>query len=142
MDYEKVRVYGVTLEDIKELLKREGFQHTPLQIWKPGQVFGLVKKVKDPWEMHVRGFEDGHLEAEFEVSRDYLEHLDDRHRRSAARELSLVLSEHGIPHTIESNSSNIKLNLEVPKTLTPWKLLLTFGFILFTLYLLGKREGK
>lgn len=142
MEYEKVKVYGVNIRDVEGILKDEGFQSTPFQIWKPGQVFGLVRRLDPPWdawEMHVRGFEDGHLEAEIEISRDYLEHLDDRYRRSAGVELSQLLSKHGIPHAIE-RSGNVKLDLESPETLTPWKPIVALGVIVLALYTLSKKE--
>ncbi|ASJ02924.1 hypothetical protein A3L09_06470 [Thermococcus profundus] len=140
MEYEKVQVYGVSLADIEQILRREGFQDTLLQVQKPGQVFGLVKRLNPPWEMHVRGFEDGHLEAEIEISRDYLEHLNDSYRRSAATELSQLLSKYGIPHTVKRDS-NVKLDLEVPETLTPWKpIVAALGVIILTSYILRKKE--
>jgi len=143
MEYEKVKVYGVGLADIEQILREEGFQDTLLQVQKPGQVFGLVKRLDPPWEiweMHVRGFEDGHLEAEIEISRDYLEHLDDRYRRSAGTELSQLLSKHGVPHVVE-RGGNVKLDLEVPETLTPWKMIaVALGVIALALYVLSKKE--
>lgn len=145
MEYEKIRPYGVSIKDIEGILRKEGFRDTILQVQKPGQVFGLVKRLGHPWEMwemHVRGFEDGHLEAEIEISRDYLEHLNDSYRRSAAAELSRLLSKHGIPHAIE-RSSNVKLDLEAPKTLTPWKpMVLALGGIMFALYVLSRDKEK
>jgi len=35
------------LDCVEDALVREGFRDTPLQIWKPGQVFGLVKPLDD-----------------------------------------------------------------------------------------------
>ena len=142
MEYEKIRPYGVSIKDIEGILRKEGFQDTVLQVQKSGQVFGLVKRLDPPWEMwemHVRGFEDGHLEAEIEISRDYLEHLNDNYRRSAAAELSQLLSKHGIQHIIE-RSNNVKLDLEAPRTLTPWKPIVALGVIALALYVLGKKE--
>jgi len=63
------------LDRAKEVLIKEGFRDTPLQIWKPEQVFGLVKPLDDVYEIHVRGYQDGTLDAEIEVPREYLEHL-------------------------------------------------------------------
>ena len=142
MGYEKIQVYGISIKDIEEILRREGFKDTVLQVWKPGQVFGLVKRLDPPWEiweMHVRGFDDGHLEAEIEISRDYLEHLDDRHRRSAAAELSQILNKYGIPHTIE-RSDNVKLDLEAPEALTPWKPIAAVGMVILALYILSREK--
>jgi hypothetical protein len=69
------RVWVLCLDCVKDVLVREGFRDTPLQIWKPEQVFGLVKPLDDVYEIHVRGYQDGTLDAEIEVSREYLEHL-------------------------------------------------------------------
>ena len=46
------------LERVKQALIEEGFRDTLLQIQKPNQIFGLVKKIDDIWELHFRGFED------------------------------------------------------------------------------------
>ncbi len=75
------------LETVRQVLLAEGFKNTMLQVVKPGQVFGLVKRMDPVWEMHIRGFEGEVLESEIEVSRDYFEHLDDRFRREATNEL-------------------------------------------------------
>ena len=75
------------LNAVKQALIADGFVNTVLQIQKPNQVFGLVKKLVRPWEMHVRGLSTNRVEAEIEISREYLEHLDDRYRRSALNEL-------------------------------------------------------
>ena len=122
------------LERVKQALYVEGFRDTFLQVWKEGQVFGLVKKIDDIWEMHVRGFEDGHLEAEIEVSRDYLEHLNDKYRRPAINRLSKILDRHNIPYNVVGNPE-VMSELEPPRTLTPWKpivvSLLTIASIVF-----------
>ena len=108
------------LKRVENVLKEEGFEHTYLQVWKEGQVFGLIKRIDDKWEMHVRGFEDGHLEAEIEISREYLEHLDDRYRRSAVRELSKILSKYNIPHKVTGDYGLEATFLPEPESLTPW----------------------
>jgi len=129
------------LKQVKQILRKEGFEDTLLQVVKPGQVFGLVKKLDHPWEMHVRGFEDGHLEAEIEISRDYLEHLDDRYRTSAAEKLGEILSNYGIPYEIKSDGSGVNLKLETPETLTPWKPIALVIGLLGIMYVLSKRES-
>ncbi len=74
MTYGAIRVY-VDLGVVKRILLNEGFYEPLLQAWKPGQVFGLVKPLNELIEVHVRGYEDGTLDAEVELSREYLEHL-------------------------------------------------------------------
>ena len=85
------------LQRVKEVLSLEGFNDTFLQVRQSGQVFGLVKKLDNIWQMHVRGFNDERLEAEIEVSNDYFEHLDENYRRDATPELRQILDAYQIP---------------------------------------------
>ena len=117
------------LEMAREVLAQDGFRHTPLQVVKPGQVFGLVKRVDDIWEMHVRGFDDGRLESEIEVSRDYFEHLDDRFRRDATTDLKQILDAYEVPCSIEGDISHSTVVLPYPQSVTPWKPLAALGGI-------------
>ena len=39
------------IEKVRQALESEGFRHTPPQIQKEGQLFGLVKKIDNIWEM-------------------------------------------------------------------------------------------
>ena len=71
--------------------------------------------------MHVRGFNDGRLEAEIEVSRDYFEHLDDDYRRDATLELIQILDAHQIPYEFKGSLPQMEVILLPPKQLTPWK---------------------
>ena len=116
------------LERVKQVLIEEGFRDTRLQIQKPNQIFGLVKKINNMWEMHFRGFEDGRIEPEMEVSRDYLEHLDDRYRRAAINELTEILDSHNIPYK-RTGETQLDLRIERPSTLTEWKPFLNLGIL-------------
>lgn len=117
------------LEDVKQALLDAGYGDTLLQIGKPGQVFGLVKDVGEYWQYHIRGFEDGHLESEFEISRHYLEHPDTS--RPATAELRKILDERGIPYSWEGQlEAPIQIGTEPPGTLTDWRPLLVIGVAL------------
>jgi hypothetical protein len=74
MAYGAIKVY-MDLEVVRRILLSEGFHEPLLQGWREGQVFGLVKLLNELVEVHVRGYEDGTLDAEVELSREYLEHL-------------------------------------------------------------------
>ena len=59
-------------------LKTQGFKDaTPA--WDQGEKYGLSKIIYDPWEMHIRIFENGQIYSHIEVRRDYFEHLDERY---------------------------------------------------------------
>lgn len=128
------------LETAKKVLVQEGFRHTLLQVVKTGQVFGLVKKVGDIWEMHVRSFDDGRLESEIEISRDYFEHLDDRFRRDATADLKQILDAYGVPCSIEGDISHSTVVLPYPESVTAWKPLVTVVGIAVFLLWLGTRK--
>lgn len=125
---------------VKQALFSEGFKHTDLQIRKPNQVFGLVKKLHHPWEMHVRGFSNNRLEAEIEISREYLEHLDDHYRRSAVSELVEVLNRHRIPYKITGKIPDQHFVMESPPILTEWKPLVFIGIVVVLLIILAKEK--
>lgn len=130
------------LGDVKRALLDEGFEPTVLQIVKPGQVFGLVKDISNVWQMHVRGFEDGHLESEIEISRYYLEHPSTS--RPATEELRKILDQHNIQHNWEGQLvAPIQVKTEPPGTLTDWRPLLAIGVAIAAVvsiaYLIGKR---
>ena len=133
------------LQVVKEVLIQEGFQDTILQLRKPGQVFGLIKKLDNTWEIHVRGFEDGRLESEIEISRDYFEHFSDEYRTEATSELTQILDAYQIPYKIIGSPSSSTVALYPPKALTPWKPIAAIGGIVaffgFLIWLGKKRKG-
>lgn len=124
------------LQNVKEVLMQEGFSGTILQVIEPGQVFGLVRKQDEIWEMHVRGFADGRLEAEIEISRDYFEHLNDNYRRDATLELIQILKAYQVPYQTKGTLPEMQVTLHPPKQLTPWKPIATLvGVVVFLIWL-------
>jgi hypothetical protein len=115
------------LDCVKDVLVREGFRDTLLQIWKPGQVFGLVKPLDEVYEVHVRGYQDGTLDAEIEVSREYLEHLV-YGSYPYDHYLMEILKRHNIPHKVVKPIESAQKPPK-PATLTPWKPLLLIGAV-------------
>ena len=107
------------LESVKRALMEEGFAHTEFQHIKPGQYFGLIKDLPGGLQMHVRGFSDGRLEAEIEISRFYLEHPF--YKKPAVRELAKILKRHGIPYTEEKMLRFPQPVRKMPKSLTDWR---------------------
>jgi len=130
------------LQSVHQALLNEGFADPgPLQqVVKRGQVFGLVKRLDDVWEIHIRGFDDETLEAEIEVSRDYLEHFNDRYRTDATVELTRILDCYGIPYTITGALPHTTVRLEVPEGVTPWRPLATVAGIWALLWFFGRKK--
>lgn len=109
---------------VEEALEAEGFSDPGiLQNYKDGQVFGVVKDLDETWQMHVRGYKDGSLEAEIEISRWHLEHLQDSPliRRSAHQELGEILHLHGIYYTTNSTFPYQEETPQPPAAVTDWR---------------------
>ncbi len=98
LTYGPVRVFVKDMEMIKRILIEEGFvDPSPFQIWKEGQVFGLIKRINENFEVHVRGYEDFTLDSEIELSREYIQHPYDC--RPFYSLLLRILVKHGIRYT-------------------------------------------
>ncbi|MFH0848656.1 MAG: ParB N-terminal domain-containing protein [archaeon] len=57
------------------MLQRAGFTRPIFQEWKTGQKFGLSRLLSNLLEWHVRGFLNGMLDSEVEISRNWLQHI-------------------------------------------------------------------
>ena len=118
--YGNIRVL-VSMGYVKQVLKQEDF-YDPwfLQIWKEGQIFGLAKRVSREFEIHVRGYVDNTLDAEIEISRDFLEHLSYKAEPYYGY-LTSILAKYNIPYQVVRPLPRDPTVLEVPGTLTEWK---------------------
>jgi len=97
----------VVKKSVDELLKifsNEGFTHVKFEHKQTTQIgSGLSLKLKKPWEMHVRLLEMKKglvaIQAEVEVSRDYLQHLFCQ-RTPVFYEVEALLKKHQIEYKI------------------------------------------
>jgi uncharacterized ParB-like nuclease family protein len=80
-------------------LQRTGFTDPISQEWKTGQRFGLSRPLSSLLEWHVRGFADGMLDSEVEISRNWLQHLAAR-PGSYYSPLLRILDRIGIPFNV------------------------------------------
>ena len=129
------------LQNIKEVLMQEGFSDTILQAIEPGQVFGLVRKQDEIWQMHVRGFADGKLKSHIEISNDYFEHLNDNYRRDATLELIQILDAYQIPYQSKGSLPQMEVTLYPPAQLTSWKPIVAIVTLVAFLIWLGRENG-
>ncbi len=83
----------------KNSLLQEGFYDpSPLQE-NHGQIWGLVKKLDDFWQIHVKVMPEGLIEAEIEPRHAYpLEHLDQQNSFSGHQHVGYYLKKHRIPY--------------------------------------------
>lgn len=121
----------VVKKNVEELLKIfsiEGFTHVKFEHKQPLQIgHGLSLRLKKPWEMHVRLLEMKKglvaIQAEVEVSRDYLQHLFCQ-RTPVLYEMISLLKKHQIEYKIwnerikkyvQAVFDNYKVQLTMPK---------------------------
>ena len=120
----------VVKKNVDELLKifsKEGFTRVKFEHKQPFQIgHGLSLKLKKPWEMHVRlvDMKKGlvAIQAEVEVSRDYLQHLFSQ-RTPVIYEIESLLRKHQIDYKIWNSKfkkyvqtifDNYKIKLATP----------------------------
>ncbi len=93
-----------SVEELLKIFSNEGFTHVKLEHKQPLQIgHGLSLKLKKPWELHVRLLEMKKglvaIQAEVEVSRDYLQHLFCQ-RTPVFYEVEMLLKKHQIEYKI------------------------------------------
>ena len=133
----------VVKKNVDELLRifsREGFTHVKFEHKMPSQIgSGLSLKLKKPWEMHVRLLEMKKgliaIQAEVEVSRDYLQHLFCQ-RTPVFYEIETLLKKHQVEYKIWNERikkyvhtvlDNYKVQLTTPKMpVFAWKPMVFF----------------
>lgn len=81
------------------ILTRMRFTDPIFQEWGIGQRFGLSRPLTNLLEWHVRGFADGTLDSEVEVSRERLQHLAATPGPYYSP-LLRILATNGIPFTV------------------------------------------
>jgi hypothetical protein len=70
-----LRVRPDQIPRLAVVLDGMGFRDPFFQEWRVGQRFGLSRPLTDMLEWHVRGFADGTLDSEVEISRMSFQHL-------------------------------------------------------------------
>ena len=81
---------------VRSALEAEGFHPTRFQWRHGGQAFGLVRDEGDHHQVHVRVYENGIIDAEWELHRRYLSHAISP-RPSAHREIQKIFTKHRVP---------------------------------------------
>jgi hypothetical protein len=140
MAYGAIKVHR-DLEVVRRILLSEGFHEPLLQGWRGGQVFGLVKPLNELVEVHVRGYKDGTLDAEVELSRKYLEHLLYRSKPYYGYLIG-ILKRYNIPFSIVKPIPPDPTYIEVPQNPIKWKHLLILALLFLGLYLLSTSKSK
>ncbi|QGA68934.1 hypothetical protein [Sulfolobus sp. E11-6] len=125
------------IDDIVNALKSSGFHEEKLEFYK-GEKYSLAMNIYNIWDLHIRIYEDGFIDAHFEVGREYLEHLNYytipsiyepfEFYRNAYNKLHIFDS--GTKKWIKEVRNNYLVKLEPPQTLTAWKPIAVIGGVL------------
>jgi len=116
-----------SVEELLKIFSNEGFTHVKFEHKQPLQIgHGLSLKLKKPWEMHVRLLDMKKglvaIQAEVEVSRDYLQHLFCQ-RTPVFYEIEMLLKKHQVEYKIWNEKikryvhavfDNYKIQLKTP----------------------------
>ncbi|HWQ17290.1 MAG TPA: hypothetical protein VNL13_05615 [Sulfolobales archaeon] len=104
----------------------------------------MVKSLNEYIEVHVRGYKDNTLDAEVELSREYLEHPYDV--KPYYGYLINILRKYNIPFKALGPLPPDPSYISVPKTLTRWKPLALiigiFALAAFVIWFSRKSNGK
>jgi len=110
------------------LASKQGFETATPSAYK-GEKYSLKKVLSDVWELHLRLYGDGFIDAEVEVRREYLEHLAPRrlnvvyeafeYYRGVYDKLHLWYAPAG--KWVVKVIDHLNVKLREPDTLTPWK---------------------
>ncbi|WP_069808329.1 hypothetical protein [Vulcanisaeta thermophila] len=113
----------------REFISR-GF-HRAIPSINKGEIYGLAKMIRDPWELHVRIFSNGLIKGEVEISRRYLEHLIGGRINNVVYEIYEVIREvtsNGeiiylpLNQRVINVIENVRIELKQPRLLIPWGL--------------------
>src|SRR3989441_11581651 len=143
-----------SVEELLKIFSNEGFTHVKFEHKQPFQIgHGLSLKLKKPWEMHIRLLDMKKglvaIQAEVEVSRDYLQHLFCQ-RTPVFYEIESLLKKHQIEYRIWNQRirkyvkgvvDNYKVQLRTPSfPVLAWKpmvfVIATIGGLYLFKYLL------
>ena len=144
----------IKIEEVVNTMKTSGFHEEKLEVYK-GEKYSLVMKFYDIWDLHVRVYSDGFIVSHFEVSREYLEHINYETIPSIYEPFEFYRTAYDKLHIFDNVTkkwikevrSNYLVTLNPPSTLTPWKpisviagVLAGIGFIAYALSRLDKGE--
>lgn len=143
-----------SVEELLKMFSNEGFTHVKFEHKQISQIgHGLSLKLKKPWEMHVRLLEMKKglvaIQAEVEVSRDYLQHLFCQ-RTPVFYEMEMLLKKHQVEYRVWNERirkyvntviDNYKVKLSTPSfPVLAWKpmvfVIATTGSLYLLKYLL------
>jgi len=96
-----LRIRSDSIPRLALILRRMGFADPLFQDWRIGQRFGVARPLTSILEWHIRGFGDGSIDSEVEISRKRLQHVASR-PGSYYLPLMAILRKNNIPFLLGS----------------------------------------
>ncbi|BDC17451.1 hypothetical protein [Acidianus sp. HS-5] len=139
--------------DVVNAMENAGFHEEKME--SKEEKYSLVMKIYNIWDLHVRIYPDGFIDSHFEVSREYLEHLNYETIPSIYEPFEFYRTAYNKLHIFDAVAkkwikevrSNYLVTLNPPNALTQWKpisviagVLAGIGFIAYALSRLDKGE--
>ncbi len=145
------RLWVPNIDDLyRYLIELQGFE-SAIPSFPRGERYSLRKVLGDVWELHLRLYSDGFIDAEIEIRREYLEHIAQSKRINVVyepyefyREFYDKLHVFYVPENdwIVRIEENFQIKLREPSTLTPWKPIVVgavfVGLLTYALYRLAR----
>ncbi len=146
-------VPNTKIDALYSYLKDIGFENAVLSTPK-GEKYSIRLVLDYPWELHIRLYSDGFIESEVEVQREYFEHLGERRLFVAYEAFEFFRGFYDRFHLFYKKEEkwvikvldNFRVRLNPPKSLTPWKPVVTgivtlsvVGLLVYALKRLSKR---
>jgi hypothetical protein len=116
---EALQIDEKRLPEVEEVLKNEGFGSGP-QLWKAGQRSGWIKAIDEGYQLHVRLFNNGIIQPEYEIHWKYIEHPNTSW--SAIDSMKSILLSYNIPFSTVYTEpyTATRENGMIPESRTPW----------------------
>jgi len=123
------RLWTPDIESVyRYLVEKQGFETAFPSITK-GERYSLRRVLDDVWELHVRLYADGFIDAEVEVRREFMEHLTPRRLNVVYEAFEFYRGIYDKLHILYVPSrewiikaiDHFLIRLREPDTLTPWK---------------------
>lgn len=138
------------IDDLYNYLKDEIVFEDAIPSLPKGEKYGIRKKIGYPWEVHLRLYSDGSIMSEVEVQREYIEHLGEKRLFIIYEPFDFYKGFYDKLHIfykpekkwVVNIIDNFRVKLTPPKSLTPWKPVITGVATLTVIGLLAYALGK
>ncbi len=123
------RLWVPDIENVyKHLIERQGFEIAAPSVPK-GEKYSLRRALSNVWELHVRLYDDGFIDAEVEVGGEFMKHLAPKRLNVVYEAFEFYRDVYDRLHVwyvparewITSIIDHLHVKLREPDTLTPWK---------------------